>query len=87
MGDKITAEQRSSVESKVNDLREAIQGEDKNHIQSLMDALQADLQSIGQAAYQQPGEAPQAGGAPGQAPERDGGTDDEGVVEGEFREA
>ena len=87
MGDKITAEQRSSVESKVNDLREAIQGEDKNRIQSLMEALQAELQSIGQTAYQQPGEAPQAGGAPGQTSGSDRDTDDEDVVEGEFREA
>ncbi len=87
MGDKIAADQRSSVESKVNNLREAIQGEDKNHIQSLMDALQADLQSIGQAAYTQSGEGPQAGSASGQAPESDGSTEDEDVVEGEFREA
>jgi len=86
MGDKISAEQRSSVERKVNDLREAIQGEDKNRIQSTMDVLQSELQAIGQAAYQQPGEAPQAG-ATRPAPGGDNGKDDEDVVEGEFREA
>jgi molecular chaperone DnaK len=84
MGDKVPADQRSNVESKVKDLREAIDGEDKARIQRLVDSLQADLQAIGQAAYQQPGGA-QAGGS--QAPEGEGGGEDEDVVEGEYREA
>jgi molecular chaperone DnaK len=86
MGDKIPAEQQSQVESKVNDLREAIQGDDSTRIQKLMEALQADLQAIGQAAYQQPGATPEAGAGP-QPPSGEAGTDDEDVVEGEFREA
>jgi molecular chaperone DnaK len=81
LGDKVTAEQRGNVESKVKDLREAVQGDDKTRIQSLMDALQADLQAIGQAAYQQqPDGGPQA---PGGQPDENG----EDVVEGEFTEA
>jgi molecular chaperone DnaK len=86
MGDKVPAEQRSQVESKVNDLREAIQGDDITRIQKLMEALQADLQAIGQAAHQQPGATPEAGAGP-QPPSGEAGTDDEDVVEGEFREA
>ena len=92
MGEKISADQRSSVESKVQELREAVQGDDKARIQSLMDGLQADLQAIGQAAYsesaaqQQPGEAPGTAGGP-QGPTGNAGKDDEDVVEGEFREA
>jgi molecular chaperone DnaK len=86
LGDKLSAEQRSSVESKVKDLREALQGEDRNRMQSLIDALQAELQSIGQAAYQEAGPTPQTG-SPGSAPEGETGKDDEDVVEGEFREA
>jgi len=86
MGEKIPTDQRANVESKVNDLREAIQGEDKARIQSLMESLQTDLQSIGQAAYQQPGETPGADGGP-QAPTGEVDQDDEDVVEGEFREA
>ncbi|MBG0788705.1 MAG: molecular chaperone DnaK, partial [Anaerolineaceae bacterium] len=87
MGDKIPADQRSQVESKVKDLREAIQGDDKDKIKSLMDALQADLQAIGQAAYAQQDAAagPQAGGA--QAPSGEPSGSDEDVVEGEFHEA
>ncbi len=84
MGDKIPADQREGVTSKVKDLREAIEGEDKARIQRLVDALQTDLQAIGQAAYQQPDAAgPQAG----PTPEGEGGGEDEDVVEGEYREA
>ena len=86
LGDKVSADQRGNVESKVKDLREAIEGDDKARIQRLIDALQSDLQAIGQAAYQQPGA--QAGGPQqGPVPEADNGNKDEDVVEGEFREA
>lgn len=82
LGDKVSAEQRSNVESKVKDLREAIEGDDKARMQRLIESLQSEMQAIGQAAYQQPG----AEGSPQQGPTSDS-TDDEDVVEGEFREA
>jgi molecular chaperone DnaK len=86
LGEKITPDQRSSVESKVQDLREALQGEDRVRMQSLIEALQAELQSIGQAAYQEAGPAPQAGD-PQSTPEGEASNETEDVVEGEFREA
>ena len=86
MGEKVAAEQRSNVEFKINDLREAIQSDDKNRIQRQMESLQADLQAIGQTAYQQPGAAPGTQGGP-QGPSGEPGGEDEDVVEGEFREA
>jgi len=85
LGDKVTPDQRSSVESKVKDLREAIQGDDQARIKTLIDALQTDLQAIGQAAYQQAGTAPQSGGP--QNPDGESNGSGEDVVEGEFREA
>ena len=87
MGEKVPAEQRGQVEAKINDLREAIQSDDKTRMQKSMEALQADMQAIGQAAYQQEGQqAPGAAG--GQQNSGNGsGRDDEDVVEGEFREA
>jgi len=89
MGDKVPADQSEAVTSKVKDLREAIEGEDKARIQRLIDALQTDLQAIGQAAYQQPGGAPGGAAGPqaGPAPEGEGSGEDEDVVEGEYREA
>ncbi len=87
MGEKIPADQRSKVESKVKELREVIQGDDQSRIQKTIDALQSDLQAIGQAAYQQqPGTPSQSGAAQGQGPTSET-SNDEDVVEGEFREA
>ncbi len=86
MGEKVPADQRGQVEAKINDLREAIQSDDKSRMQKTMEALQADLQAIGQAAYQQEGQS--AGPAGGQKTSNGGsGQEDEDVVEGEFREA
>ncbi len=88
MGDKIPDDQRSNVEGKIKDLREALESDDTNRIQQLMDALQSDMQAIGQAAYQQPGADPQSGSGPQAAPGGEASAeDDEDVVEGEFREA
>jgi molecular chaperone DnaK len=87
MGEKVSADQRSKVESKVKDLREVIQGDDRSRIQKAIDALQSDLQAIGQAAYQQqPGTSGQPG-TRGGGPSGETGGDDEDVVEGEYREA
>ncbi len=88
MGNKIPDDQRSNVEGKIKDLREALESDDTNRIQQLMDALQSDMQAIGQAAYQQPGADPQSGSGPQAAPGGEASAeDDEDVVEGEFREA
>lgn len=75
LGEKVPSDQRGSVESKVNDLRDAIQSEDKNRMQRLIADLQADLQTIGQTAHQTV------------TPDSEIGTDDGDVVEGEFTEA
>jgi len=87
MGEKVPADQRGSVENTVNDLREAIQGDDKTRIKTLVDGLQAEMQKIGEATYQQPGSQPGTG-SPHAAPESTSPSkEDEDVVEGEFREA
>jgi molecular chaperone DnaK len=86
MGEKIPADQRGQVEAKIYDLREAIQSDDKTRMQKSMEALQSDLQAIGQAAYQQEGQAPGAASGP-QSSNGGSGQEDEDVVEGEFREA
>jgi len=85
MGDKIPADQREKVETQVKELREAIEGEDKTRIQELINALQTDLQAIGEAAYQQQAGAPPASSS--QTPETGKDKGNEDVVEGEFREA
>ena len=85
MGDKVPAEVRSNVESKVSALKTAVQGKDVNAIRQATQELAYAVQQIGEAAYQQAGPT-----TPPQGEETGGGTgearDDEGTVEGEFRE-
>ncbi len=82
LGDKVDAGIRSTVESKIADVKKALEGDNKDHIASATQALQQALQQIGQAMYQQPGQ-------PGAAGATDGGKNpgDDNVVEGEFTEA
>jgi len=87
LGEKVPSDQRGNVESKVNDLRDSIQSEDKPRIQHLIADLQSDLETIGQAAYQQAGADPGTAGGPQPGPKSETGGEDEDVVEGEFTEA
>ncbi len=91
LGDKVPADIRSEVESKIAALRSAMGGKDISDIRSKTEELQRSLQRIGEHMYQQqgaPGGAtpPPDGGAgqePGGEPQGQGGSD---TVEGEFRE-
>jgi len=85
--DKIPAELNSEVEGKIAALRSAIQANNIQNMKTATEDLNASLQKIGQAVYQQgqqqpppppPGEQP-----PPPPPGNQGG---EGTVEGEFRE-
>ncbi len=90
LGDKVPANERQNIESKINDLREAIKGEDSNRIKALSEELQNAFHALSQQLYAQQAQGPQSGGyAPGgNGSSHDGGPEDEGeVVEGEFREA
>lgn len=89
LGDQVPANDRQNIESKVNELREAIKGEDTAHIKRLTEDLQNAFHAISQQMYAQQQQQEQPSG---QA--RDGnnggtaGPEDEGeVIEGEFREA
>ncbi|MEI7990198.1 MAG: Hsp70 family protein, partial [Chloroflexota bacterium] len=101
LGDKLPANERESIQSKVTDLRETMKSEDVAKIKQKSEELQNAFYAISQQLYAQqggaagagaPGAAPQSGGpaAGGYPPSGDGGGSkgDEGeVVEGEFREA
>ncbi len=91
LGDKVPANVRDDVNSKVAALRSALQGKDLTVIQKASDDLARALQAIGTAMYgggaqggpQQP---PSGGGTPGggEAPGGGGGSGD--VVEGDFKQ-
>jgi molecular chaperone DnaK len=80
-GDKVPAEIKSEVESKVADVKKIAQGEDLDAIKSAVQSLSDSIQKIGGAVYQQ-GEAAPAGEA-GPNPGTDAGPD---VVDGEVKE-
>jgi molecular chaperone DnaK len=84
-GDKVPAEVRSDIETKVADVRAKAQASDIAAIKAATEALGQAIQKIGAAVYQQAG--PEAG-APAGEPEDQGGGSNAGpdVVEGEVKE-
>ncbi len=82
-GDKIPADVKQEIESKIANVKSALQGSDINSIRKSMQELSQAMQKVGASVYQQPGQPPPSseqgpGGKPGE-----GGED---TVEGEFRE-
>ena len=76
LGDKVPYEERSRIEKQINDLREAMQGDDVNRMRELSETLEQMVHSLGQQVYAAQPEGP--GGQEGPPP------DD--TVEGDFRE-
>ncbi len=82
-GDKIPADVKQEIESKIANVKSALQGSDVNSIRNSVQELSQAMQKVGASVYQQPGQPPPSseqgpGGKPGE-----GGED---TVEGEFRE-
>ena len=89
LGDKVSAEDRADVDSKVTALREALKGNDMDAIKSRTSELAESLQRVGAAAYQ----ASPGGATDGAGPENgngagagEGSPEGEEAVEGEFKE-
>jgi molecular chaperone DnaK len=96
LGEQVPAEIKTEVESKVADVRTALESDDVDRIKSSSEALNTSMQQIGQAMYakQQADAGTRGPGGPGGfdgtggdgASEPGGEKADEGTVEGEFRE-
>ncbi|MFN2484722.1 MAG: molecular chaperone DnaK [Candidatus Limnocylindria bacterium] len=86
LGDKLSAEDRADIESKIASVREALNGTDAGAIDSTKNQLAETLQRVGAAAYQQA--EPQPGGGDGQGPDGTGpAAEEEGeTIEGEYKE-
>jgi molecular chaperone DnaK len=91
MGDKVPADLRADVESKVNSLKDTMKGREVEPIKKRVDELQQALMKIGQQAYEgsgggtpPPGGAAGGGGGPSGGPQ--GGQPGGETVEGEYRE-
>ena len=81
--DKLPADKVTEVEAKVKALREAVDKQDDEAIQTEMSALESVMREVAEAAYG-------AAGAPGDMPGADGAGDatppDEDVIDAEFEE-
>ena len=80
-GDKVPADIKEEVDSKVQAVKSALQGSDIELVKKTAQELSETLQKVGAAVYQQADAPP-----PPPTDEEGPGTGDEGTVEGEFRE-
>lgn len=80
LGDKVPSAERGAIESKINDLKQAAQGDDVNRIKSLTEELQNTFHALSQQMYAQgqPQAQPEGGAS--------SGPQDGDVVEGEVKE-
>jgi molecular chaperone DnaK len=89
LGDKVSAEDRASVESKVEAVRAALKGDDLDAVRRTSGELAEALQGVAARAYQAASaeEATAAGGdGAGPSQEGAGGAAEEEAVEGEYKE-
>ncbi len=86
LGDKVSAEMKTDVESKISALKEALKGEDKAEIESKTSELSDHLSKIGESMQQQAG--PQQGAdTPGaEQPAEDAGADSNGQASEEKKD-
>jgi len=96
LGDKLPANERERIESKVGELKEALKGDNLEQIKRLTEEVQQMWHALSQQLYQAQQQAPGGAAAAGSAPQdggaagpsgNDGGTGEGEVVDGEFREA
>jgi molecular chaperone DnaK len=86
LGDKVPADERSKIESKINDLKQAGQGDDVSRIKKATDEAQIAFHALSQQLYAQ-GQPQPEGAGPGPGPTPTPRPADEGdVVEGEVKE-
>ena len=97
LGEKVSSEERGKIEGKINDLKQAAQGDDLEKIKKASDELQNVFYALSQQLYAQ-GQKPPEGGPQGfdgaqpgdagpQPPPPPGGSDDGDVIDGEARNA
>jgi molecular chaperone DnaK len=85
LGDKVDPGLKAEIENKIQAVRTALDGGDNKTIDQATQALYDAIQRVGASAYGQGG--PGMGGPGGGSGGPGGGSTDDGVVEGEFKEA
>jgi molecular chaperone DnaK len=85
LGDKVPSAERSTIEDKINNLKQTAQGEDLNRIKQASEEVQQAFHALSQQLYAQGAQGqpqPETPGGPSTPPNQ-GGDD---VIEGEVRE-
>jgi molecular chaperone DnaK len=85
LGDKVAADERREIEAAIEDLKEALKGDDKSTIETKTNRLAELSGKIAERAYREAQEQAQAGTQTG-AKEGDGATREESVVDADFEE-
>jgi molecular chaperone DnaK len=85
LGDKVPSAERSNIEGKINDLKQAAQGDDTAHIKRLIEEVQQAFHALSQQLYAQGQPQPEAPGGPSAPPPHSGNDGD--VIDGEVRDA
>jgi molecular chaperone DnaK len=88
-GDKVPADERSNIESAMNQLKEAMKGDDAEAINRSMQNLMTASQTIGKIMYEQAAKQEAAAGAAGATPGAGGGQPgdkkkDDDVIDAEY---
>jgi len=84
LGDKVTPEEKGAVNTKIDELKKAKDGEDAEAIQKAIEALSTAMQPIGVRLYQQAGAQNNGGANPGNGGANDAGKKDGDTVDAEF---
>ncbi|RZR80737.1 hypothetical protein BHM03_00006812, partial [Ensete ventricosum] len=87
LGDKVPAEVKEKVETKLKDLKDAVAGGSTQSMKDAMAALNQEVMQLGQSLYNQPGAA-----GPGPAPGADAGSSTKGpgnddVIDADFTDS
>lgn len=86
LGDKVPGNEKDDIQSKVNDLKKAAQGDDAAQIKQLSEEVQQAFHSLSQQLYAQEQPQPETEGGPSAPPPSEG--DGEGdVIDGEVSDA
>jgi molecular chaperone DnaK len=81
LGDKVPSAERGEIETKINDLKSAAQGDDISRIQKTTEEVQQAFHALSQQLYAQGQPQPETQGGPSEAPPTDGD-----VIDGEVKE-
>ncbi|MFZ5819247.1 MAG: molecular chaperone DnaK [Chloroflexota bacterium] len=83
LGDKVPAAEKTNIESKINELKQAAQGDDAERIKRLTEEVQQAFHALSQQLYAQGQPQPEAPGGPSAPPPSNDGD----VIDGEVRDA